>query len=198
MGLQEETEAAAERKKQQSEKGRKGARLVVEQRKESSQAAAGAVNGGNQGIAATARPKQPKRKRAVAAEAPAPDKPQKAKKEPRTEAAQLDVPGAALTKQQRQSEPLPAREDGSEAQKQNTDAHSKDEQAAAAKQQSRLASFAKPTLAKPDKLKGKKKKETQQPSPAAPGGPQLTKAQRKNLWRQKRRALLKQSLTASL
>ncbi|KAK9908790.1 hypothetical protein WJX75_002962 [Coccomyxa subellipsoidea] len=70
--------------------------------------------------------------------------------------------------------------------------------AAAAKQQSRLASFAKPTLAKPDKLKGKKKKETQQPSPAAPDGPQLTKAQRKNLWRQKRRALLKQSLTASL
>ena len=77
------------------------------------------------------------------------------------------------------------------------------EQTAEERAQSRLASFARPTLAGPSSssmpdTKRRKKKEradkagagAAQPAvPEEPAGPQLTKAQKKNLWRAKRRAL---------
>ena len=68
------------------------------------------------------------------------------------------------------------------------------EQTAEEKAQSRLASFAKPTLAAPGSTSHPRKKKKQQaaeavPAPEQPAGPQLTKAQRKNIWRAKRRAM---------
>ena len=75
------------------------------------------------------------------------------------------------------------------------------EQTAEERAQSRLASFARPTLAGPgsaSQIKKKKKKEQQQQQeeaggaaapPEEPSGPKLTKAQKKNLWRAKRRAM---------
>ena len=77
------------------------------------------------------------------------------------------------------------------------------EQTAEERAQSRLASFAKPTLAGPgsaSQIKKKKKKQQEQQQqqqeagrgaapPEEPSGPKLTKAQKKNLWRAKRRAM---------
>lgn len=70
------------------------------------------------------------------------------------------------------------------------------EQTAEERAQSRLASFAKPTLAGPgsaSQIKKKKKKQQEAGRGAAPpeepSGPKLTKAQKKNLWRAKRRAM---------
>lgn len=74
------------------------------------------------------------------------------------------------------------------------------EQTAEEKAQSRLASFAKPTLAAPagssDEMRKRKKKVSEQPAAAVPDkpeGPKLTKAQRKNMWRAKKRALQQKS-----
>ena len=78
------------------------------------------------------------------------------------------------------------------------------EQTAEERAQSRLASFARPTLAGPgsaSQIKKKEKKMQQQQQqqqqeaggaaapPEEPSGPKLTKAQKKNLWRAKRRAM---------
>ena len=68
------------------------------------------------------------------------------------------------------------------------------EQTAEEKAQSRLASFAKPTLAGPSSTSQTRKKRKQQagepePAPEQPAGLKLTKAQKKNIWRAKRRAM---------
>ena len=77
------------------------------------------------------------------------------------------------------------------------------EQTAEERAQSRLASFAKPTLAgpssssMPDRKRRKKQERADEAGagaappavPEEPAGPKLTKAQKKNLWRAKRRAL---------
>lgn len=68
------------------------------------------------------------------------------------------------------------------------------EQTAEEKAHSRLASFAKPTLASPSSTSQTRKKRKQQagepePAPEQPAGPKLTKAQKKNIWRAKRRAM---------
>ena len=74
--------------------------------------------------------------------------------------------------------------------------------AAAKKMESRMASFAKPTLNKPNRpTKGKMSKAKPSPSAADKAGAgstaaadqHLTKAQKKNLWRQKRRASLRET-----
>ena len=79
------------------------------------------------------------------------------------------------------------------------------EQTAEERARSRLASFAKPTLAGPsssssmqDRKRRKKEERADKaaaPSaaPEEPAGPKLTKAQKKNLWRAKRRALQQRS-----
>lgn len=194
METQEEIEAAAQRKQQRIVKAKSSVKLKAEFPRSGGQAPAAAIAGGKQAIAATEPAQQPKKKRKAAVEeATAPAKPNKPGKKARVGEAQQVAPDAGRTeskKQQRQSESLPA-DDALDSEELLPGAQ-KDEQAAAAKQQSRLASFAKPTLAKPDKGKAKKRKEAQQPAPAMPEGVQLTKAQRKNLWRQKRRAMLKQ------
>ena len=76
------------------------------------------------------------------------------------------------------------------------------EQTAEEKAQSRLASFAKPTLAGPSgtsQLKKKRKQQDSEPAqePEQPEGPKLTKAQRKNLWRAKRRAMQTKTQSAN-
>ena len=77
------------------------------------------------------------------------------------------------------------------------------EQTAEERARSRLASFAKPTLAgpssssMPDRKRRKKQERADEAGagaaplavPEEPAGPKLTKAQKKNLWRAKRRAL---------
>ncbi len=71
------------------------------------------------------------------------------------------------------------------------------EQTAEERAQSRLASFAKPTLTGPcgaSQMGRRKRGEQQEAGGAAaheeePSGPKLTKAQKKNLWRAKRRAM---------
>ena len=71
----------------------------------------------------------------------------------------------------------------------------KPEVAAADRRESRLATYAKPTLSKPaanGMLPRRKKKLSAQAAGAADAAEQhLTKAQRKNLWRQKRREALR-------
>ncbi len=76
------------------------------------------------------------------------------------------------------------------------------EQTAEEKAQSRLASFVKPTLAAPGGASQPRKKKKQQageavPAPEQPEGPKLTKAQRKNIWRAKRRAMQHKEQNAS-
>ena len=75
------------------------------------------------------------------------------------------------------------------------------EQTAEEKAQSRLASFAKPTLAGPGSASQPRKKPKQQAEepaqvPEQLAGPTLTKAQRKNMWRAKRRAMQHKGRTA--
>ena len=75
------------------------------------------------------------------------------------------------------------------------------EQTAEEKAQSRLASFAKPTLAGPGSTslpRKERKQQAEEPAqaPEQPAGPMLTKAQRKNMWRAKRRAMQHKEQTA--
>lgn len=189
------------RKKQRAEKECKGMRLDREQCQAGGGQEAAAGTAGREQVAeprSTAdAPVKLKRKNKVMSEAPAADKPAKAKKRKHKESAELDGQngGDTVGQSKRQSEGHPAADGpGSSGPQQSTPGAAKAEKAAADQQQSRLASFAKPTLAKPGRKKGKDKSRERREVQHVlqPDGPQLTKAQRKNLWRQKRRALLKQ------
>ncbi|CAL8460534.1 g63 [Coccomyxa elongata] len=198
--MQEEAETAAQRKKQRGDKGQRPPKPKAEEQKPSSHAQEGAMPSARERESVPLAPKQlkkNKKKEPVAAEAAGSVKPVSTGKRQRSETAE---PGAADEgrtegkKQRHSSQAHPAL--GAAASEElpqppiSADGYSK--QAAATKQESRLATFAKPTLAKPEKKNRKRTKEQQQPQAMPEQGVQLTKAQRKNLWRQKRRALVKQ------
>jgi len=189
------------RKKQRAEKERRSMRLDREQHQAGSGQEAAAGTAGREQVAephlTADAPGKLKRKNKVMSEASAADKPAKAQKREHKESAELDGGNGGDTEGQTkcQSEGHPAADGtGSSGPRQPTPGAAKAEKAAADQQHSRLASFAKPTLGKKKgKDKSRERKEVQQHilQPVS-DGPQLTKAQRKNLWRQKRRALLKQ------
>ena len=145
--------------------------------------------------------KKNKKKQPAAAEAAGSVEPVKAGKRQYSETGEPGAGDAGRSESKKQRHLLeahlaPGAAASEERPEPSISANGNDEQAAAMQHQSRLATFAKPTLAKPEKKKKKKRTKTedaqQQPQAMSGQGVQLTKAQRKNLWRQKRRALLKQ------